>query len=52
MSMTGNEDQNAQAAPLPADDESEGINSETEQQSETARTPLPGMATRPTIKNN
>ena len=51
MSMTGNEDRNAQAAPLPADENDE-MENETEQESESAGSRLPGTATRPTIKNN
>ena len=51
MSMTGNEDQNAQAAPLPAD-ENEEMTNEPEREAESAGTRLPGTATRPTIKNN
>lgn len=52
MSMTGNENESTQAAPSPVDEETDGTNSEAEQESELVRTPPPGMATHPTIKNN
>lgn len=52
MSMTGNENPNTPAPPLPADDGKGASNSEPVQESELTSTPVPNTTTNPTIKNN